>query len=468
MTKKGRTLLVLTALAILLTGGWAAIRWFGTREESGPASSGEEVLFAEESDLLLSVRIGTDAETLTFSRDNDGLVWEMKEYPGAKADAEKIGRILDAVSPLKAIRRLEGNVEDTGFGDGAVRLALATADTEKIFWIGEENRALEGVYLRAEGDETVYIVPRELSEAVRHTSLYFMEPDRFPYLLSPEAVRVNGLSLVYREDGSDQIWSDDIRWFFKDSDTDYAGTDEVDGILNTVRKSAFLEVAGRWDDTAFLNRSGLSEPEAVFSADWYENGEKKTFCLLIGRSFSGEDGARLCYAAVEGSDYISVLKEEVKDTLLAVNEKSLFPHTALPVDWETVERVEISHGGEEHLIGISRETRDDTEGEKRETLVFREEERELDEKAAESFFDALSALTAESEAEEGASGEEPVLSITLYRNTERFRTMTFELLPYDPLFLRVRFDGRDFLLVGKADADKLFILLDRVFSGSQE
>ncbi|MBR0144904.1 MAG: DUF4340 domain-containing protein [Clostridia bacterium] len=463
MTKKGKTLIAAAALAAVLTAGWIAARYFGDREEEGQPPAGEEILFAEESDLLLSLGIGSGEETLTFSRDNGDLSWTVEEYPGAAADEGKIGRILDAVSPLKAIRRLEGEAEDAGLGDGALRLMIGTEDGEKIFWIGNENRALGGVYLRIEGEDAVFLVPRELSDAIRHPAAYFLKPDPIPRLLSPEEIRVNGLSLVYREKGSDKVWSGEFRWFFEGSDDRYAGTDEVEALLNAVRKSAFREVAGRRDDPALLLRSGLSAPEAVFGADWTEDGEKKTFTLLIGKSFPGEDGETLCYAAVEGSENISVLDGSVREALLAANEKTLYPHAALPVDWASVERAEVAFGGERHAIGIARENREDENGEMRESLVFREGERELDGEAAEAFFDALSALTAEREAEDGAGSEKPVLSITLYRDAESFREMTFELLPYDPLFLRVRFDGRDFLLVGKSEGEKLLSLLDELF-----
>ena len=464
MTKKGKTLLLFAVLAVLLTAGWIAARYFGDREGNGPAASGEEILLSEDSDLLLSLRIESEGDALTLTRDNGELAWKIQEYPGATADDAKVGRILEAVAPLKAIRRLEGEAEDPGLGEEAIRLTIGTEDDEKVLFVGKENKALTAVYLRIEGDDAVYLVPKELSDAVRHPALYFLKPDTIPHLLSPAEIRVNEWTLVYREEGSDRVWSDEFRWFFKESEDRYAGTDEVETLLNAVRKSTFREVAGRQDDPVLEARAGLSEPEAVFGADWKEDGEKKTFTLRIGKSFQGEDGETLCYAAVEGSDYVCVLDGEVKEALLAANEKSLYPHTALPVDWETVERTEIAFGGEKRLIGIFRETREDGEGEKRETLVFREGDRELDRETAEAFFDALSGLTAEREAEDGAGTEEPVLSITLFRNTGDFREMTFELLPYDPLFLRVRFDGRDFLLVGKDEGEKLLSLLEGMFA----
>ena len=463
MSRKGKTLVLLAVLAVLLAVGWIAIRELGKREEEEPPSSGGEIILSEDGDLLLTLSIGSGEETVRFSRDNGDLVWMISGYPGAEADDDKISRILDALSPLTAIRRLDSAPEDSGLGEEALRFAFGTENGEKILWIGKENKALEGVYLRIEGREGVFLVPRELSDAVSHPARYFLKPDVIPRLLSPDGFRVNGLSLVYREDGEERIWAQGFHWFFEGSGDRYAGTEEVDALLNAVRKSAFLEVAGRKDDPQLALRTGLSEPEAVFSADWTEDGERKTFTLLIGKSFRGEEGEKLCYAAAEGSDYVCILDESVKEALLTASEKSLFPHAALPVDWDAVDGVKVMYGGKERVVTFSRETAEDESGEKREILVFREGGRALDREACEAFFEALTALTAEGEAESGAAGETPAFSLTLLLKSGDTPEMTFELLPYDPLFLRVRFDGRDFLLVGKSEAERLSAMLEDIF-----
>ena len=155
----------------------------------------------------------------------------------------------------------------------------------------------------------------------------------------------------------------------------------------------------------------------------------------------------------------------IKETVLKTTRASLMPHTALPVDWDTVDAVEITAKGETRRIALSRETGENGEGETVETIVFREGERTLDRERAEAFFDFLSTMKAEAAAEGGESGDEPVFSMKLIRNvTGKFREMTFELAHYDALYLRVRFDGRELLLVGRTEGEKLLTLYREMFA----
>ncbi len=459
MSGRGKTICALLALGVLLLLGWLALRHFSAPEETPEPE--EETLLYLENDLVLSLRLSSGGESLTLSRDNAGLQWEAEEFPGAALDEAKIASILEALSPLKVIRRLGKAGGDFGFDREELLITAGTGEEEVTLTLGEENASLDGGYLKTSGEEGIFLVPRALWEAARHPALYFLKPDAIPSLLSPDSFRVNKLILTYLPEGSEGVYSRDWRWFF-DGEGEalrYAGNDEVDLLLNAVRKSSFREAAGFSEDETFFEKTGLSTPEVTFEAFWTGEGEKKSFTLLIGKSFAGEDGERLCYAMTGGSGLVATMEESVKDALLGASEESLFPHDVLPVDWDTVEAVEIAEGEETRRIDFSRENAENGEGEEDETLVFREGDLILDRESCEKAFDALSLLTAESTADDAPGGEAPVFTLTLFRNTDSFREMTLALLPYDPLYYRVRFDGRDFLLVGKSEADGAISLL---------
>ncbi|MBO4407626.1 MAG: DUF4340 domain-containing protein [Clostridia bacterium] len=463
MTRRGKTLLALGILAALFAAGWLALTLGGRKEPGGTDedTGGETVVYLE-SDLVTFLRLEKGGETITLSRENEELTWTAEEYPGVLIDEGKIDGILDALCPLTALRRLaEGDREAFGLGDGATVLTAGTAEKKTTLRIGDKNPAAGGTYLSLEGEEEVFLVPTALGEAAGGKLLSFLRPDAIPRLSAAEEIEVNGIRLVFREQGSDRVYSPEFQWFFAEEGGDslYAGTEEVEALLDAVEKASFREVAAAAESGADRIAAGLREPEAVFRAAWREDGEEKTFALLFGKSFQNEEGETLCCAMIEGSSLIGVMDAGIKETVLKTDRASLAPHTALPVDWDTVDAVEITSEGETHRIALSRETGENGEGETAETVVFREGERTLDRERAEAFFDFLSAMKAEATAEGGESEGDPVFSMKLIRNvTGSFREMTFELAPYDALYLRVRFDRRELLLVSRTEGEKLLSL----------
>lgn len=149
-----RILSVILALQLALL---AALYW---PRSSGPVSAG--ALLAEMAgDALRRISIeGSDAQSVTLSRDADSAPWQLAS--GLPADESKVAALLDALTERDsgfAIADSAGAAARFQLGDDAFerRIRLANADTERAVYLGS-SPSFRKIHARREGESAVYVL----------------------------------------------------------------------------------------------------------------------------------------------------------------------------------------------------------------------------------------------------------------------------------------------------------------------
>ena len=120
------------------------------------------------------------------------------------------------------------------------------------------------------------------------------------------------------------------------------------------------------------------------------------------------------------------------------------------MDWDTVDSIDITAGGQTKTLAITRTEETDDDGDTETVASYTLDGESLEDVDAEELLDAIDALEAEGEGSASSAAEgSPELSFVFHRNTETFSEMTLSFTRYDNNFYLVSFNGEERLLVNR-------------------
>lgn len=167
MTEQGLKRLV-GALAVL-GGLWLVTALLSGRGGGGIAASGEVAEIFERLDGPALVRVVVERPTDTLVLARDGDEWTADGY---RTDALAVSTFLASVTSASVgdlMASNPGNHARMGLSDdGATTATFETADGRFTLLFGADGRAFRTAYVRAPGDDAVYLLHGDLATQLRH------------------------------------------------------------------------------------------------------------------------------------------------------------------------------------------------------------------------------------------------------------------------------------------------------------
>lgn len=199
---------------------------------------------------------------------------------------------------------------------------------------------------------------------------------------------------------------------------------------------------------------------AVYTAavdEGEETAEEETFTLRLGNS--GTDGT---YAMLEGSSMVYLISTDTADSLRYASYASLRSDSICTMDWDTVDRLDITLDGTTYTISFDVTETETEDGTETETL-YTWNGQELDSTAVGNMLSAVNSLTATADAS-GAAGEEPLLTFTFHRSTgDDFAELTLTLYAWDTGSCLASFSGEGNRLVDRSAVTDLTEQIQALF-----
>ena len=159
MKTKKRTLAVLLALVLVLSG----LLWLITRSNaaeeaaSSAAAEGSIVISSFAAGDVTSIQYAYGGETLSLNYDSGS--WTLADDPGYHLDASACNTMVTALASLNAKRQLAAQPgEDYGLEDPAVTVTVTAAGETNTFAFGSQNPVTGDLYVQKAGDDAIYTV----------------------------------------------------------------------------------------------------------------------------------------------------------------------------------------------------------------------------------------------------------------------------------------------------------------------
>ena len=464
--KRGSKLLILCGVLVVL-----GACYFGVRQLTADPDADEEgiALAAPEAPTQLSWT--DDSGTLTLESGEDGWTWtDDAAFPLDQTVPEDMTAALSSASASRQINAPE-SLEDYGLDEPVLTISALDEDgTEYTYAFGNLNDMTGEYYLLYNGDEsTVYLMDSQLYDAFSMDLYDMVEMEDLPEFGSVTALSVEqpsgSLALRYEEDSSALSYNSSKHWFLEQGDNLLAlDTSKVSSLTSAVTGLYWQSCVNHDADAEELAAWGLDDNAAVVTAvytaavdEGEENAEEETFTLRLGNS--GTDGT---YAMLEGSSMVYLISTDTADSLRYASYASLRSDSICTMDWDTVDRLDITLDGTTYTISFDVTETETEDGTETETL-YTWNGQELDSTAVGNMLSAVNSLTATADAS-GSAGEEPLLTFTFHRNTgDDFAELTLTLYAWDTGSCLASFSGEGSRLVDRSAVTDLTEQIQALF-----
>lgn len=464
--KRGSKLLILCGVLVVL-----GACYFGVRQLTADPDADEEgiALAAPEAPTQLSWT--DDSGTLTLESGEDGWTWtDDAAFPLDQTVPEDMTAALSSASASRQIDAPE-SLEDYGLDEPVLTISALDEDgTEYTYAFGNLNDMTGEYYLLYNGDEsTVYLMDSQLYDAFSMDLYDMVEMEDLPEFGSVTALSVEqpsgSLALRYEEDSSALSYNSSKHWFLEQGDSLLAlDTSKVSSLTSAVTGLYWQSCVNYDADAEDLAAWGLDDNAAVVTAvytaavdEGVETAEEETFTLRLGNS--GTDDT---YAMLEGSSMVYLISTDTADSLRYASYASLRSDSICTMDWDTVDRLDITLDGTTYTISFDVTETETEDGTETETL-YTWNGQELDSTAVGNMLSAVNSLTATADAS-GSAGEEPLLTFTFHRSTgDDFAELTLTLYAWDTGSCLASFSGEGSRLVDRSAVTDLTEQIQALF-----
>ena len=419
---------------------------------------------------ITELRWDYGGEEITLRRENSDGEWKLPGRAEISVEQGIVKEMLAAVAEVSAFRRLE-NVENLAqYGLSPANLTVTVvAGEETTFLIGNENGAAGGFYLQVAGEEAVvYLSDNALSEPFQRDENSLAQEEELPDLSAVRGLSLagdNALTLRY-DDSGEKTYTDAV-WFAQ-SGADWVPLDTY-ATLDVVNELAYLQWEGCADPLGGenLGKYGLDSPslvaeiayrqaETVDTGEVDEEGEAITRTEYVTRSlriFFGDRGEKGVYVTAEGLRGVYFVSQETVELLRNAKVADLRSPAVCPLDWDTVDRLEVSAEGTTRVLEFLRESKTE-EGKEVMTLRYTLDGEPMENAEAEEILGQLSAMVAEDVVADGIPATEGDVTLIFTRNTEQFPRVEMHFTQYDSSFYLLTAENEARLLVSKTDLAK--------------
>lgn len=419
--KRGVKLLILVGILVAAVAAVLIVKE-KTKPEPLPYASDSGITIVAV-DVTKLDRVAWTCGTEEFDFNYDGTSWTCNIQENYVPKTEIMARVLVELSDIRAKKVIEqpGSPEVYGL-DQPVCTVNAGGYTIKF---GDQS-PVDYTYYVSIGDGKVYTVDISSYNAFNYTRKELVEFDAIPDMTKVTAVKAenaSGVTELELMENSGRTYSDFYKWFIKD-DSKMISQEVMDGILLYLQDLEWIECVDlEATDLAFY---GLDQPATVLTV----TADAQTLTVLIGKE--AQDGT---YAMVSGSSKVYLMDTTSAQVFGSINAQMLTCLDVLKVDWETVTSVELTMDGETTVFTAA----DDG---------WKTKDKSVD---AQTVFDAINMMVADTGENLSASGKTVELKLVLHRNTDTFNKMTLTFYRHDGTNCIMQLDGNPLMLILRDD-----------------
>ncbi|MBQ4339131.1 MAG: DUF4340 domain-containing protein [Clostridia bacterium] len=453
--KKSVKLLILLLVLAVLTGGYAAVRYFDTAKNNTDEVQEEQLIIAASLDSSAVTSLSwknSNTEINLVLKENE---WQYIEDSGFPVDQTYPEEILKAVSEVTASRIVSEAAEDLaqyGLEPPAYRAVMQFSDGSSTeYYIGNYSSAAGAYYFKTSASDSVYLVDDTLPTLFNNELLSIIEYEAIPSISDFSKLEItagNKSTVIEALDGSKYSYTDLYKYFVVDGadyipvDSDMAYAIETD--VSSVAWSTCVDYTGKYEDF------GLDNPSYKIGISYTDSDAKDSkLTLLIGTAT--DDGSY--YACIEGSGMIYTVSDSVISSLLIDNAEEIYSFDMCRAVYYNVSELDITYKGKQYNFSVVRDIATDENGENTPSDVYTLNSKDADSSACDDFFYAFFDIKGtEYLAEDYVVSGDAVMSAKVVSDSG---ITEFKLYEYDESNYIVSIGGKTRITVAKADIEAL-------------
>lgn len=514
--KRGKRLLALSGVLLILAGGTAGLNAYNAAQEEKAAQQESEaaqkediVAFSIAENALAGFTTFYGGERLSIIRE-DG-TWKVADDSDFPLKQSSIGNMAGALESFVATGTFQSDAAgEYGLDDPACTITVTSElGEEHVLEIGDKNTVTGEYYLRVDKNDTIYTVASTKAKYFLYTKMQLIDSESFPTISSDDITRVtlsDGKALIRMPDGT-----------FTDQDGVKVSTSKSGTYLDTLTALSAVDTLDDHIEGEEAAAYGLDEPtltvridyaiesEATLDAHTQELAAQARRCTMLGRvpgvldlitvkpamSQVDETAARIANTwgdtddgsrtytlsephsltisigkQTEGGDFIFThsrttraltLMQETVEEIKACSAADLQSDYVFDMTMSSIASMELSAQGTTKTVEAASVFEQQEDGTYKSATVYRMGGKEMKSSLYSSMYNKLSTLKAQAYLEAPVTvGEASQSGMTVVFTLKNGETHTLTLEPYDGSFYLAGYDGIARKLVSKRDVESAY------------
>lgn len=388
--KRNKKLLILLLVLVLAAAALIIIKTVSSKSDDEDTTTDISVSSLTADDVT-AVEWANDSGSIKISRDSSGS-WSYpadSAFPLSQSEAKEILTAAASVSSDLLVTDAPEDLADYGLKTPAVTVDITMKDGSTVSYsIGSENTLHSEYYFKLSSSDSVYLVSSDMEKTFTQGLLDIVQMEELPDIdtVNSVAIEPSGHSVMqirYYADGLSTCYTPEYKHFLI-SGSSYIPVDETTG------KGLFNEISGlSWTSCAAYNATddqlaawALDDASAtkVFAEYTYnektDSGETETdgstvyttektagsLTLLVGASDSSN-----VYVRLKDSRMVYLVAQSSVTDMLYTDPMNFMPDALCYVDTSTVNRLEITYGGQSYTISKTGTTENVTDADGEDT-----------------------------------------------------------------------------------------------------
>jgi len=471
--KKSVKLIVLLLVLALLAGGYFLLKGLDLEQKQADAQAAEEAaknieIASFDAMNFDSIEVETADDSFVIRTGNEGVPFYAEGMENLTLDPVKVAETIVKLARLTATHAMEEGTDPAEYGlDKPVMTVNYTLKdgSGATYYVGAANPVTHEYYCMVEGDDTIYLMEGAYHDNFANGVVAFAQVETLPDLAGTyvtdylvdfrEGEEKEDVHFVYSAEGFDDVYNYAEVWYYDSPEYGLLSTESV-GFSDFISASTTMEleypIAIADDETiAFY---GLDDPMVEVSYQYeaaYEGTVSGTAKILVSDTNPAEDKY---YVMLEGGQYIYDMGTSLLTNIFNVDPATHVTPVAIAIDLATIDYIEIDSAAGHYKVEYDTEVTDNEDGTQTTTYYFTSNGVELDEDQAYNwrvFFNELRTEYADTVSFDlnDFDDSKPAATITIHRNTDTFKTITFSFYAYDSSFYICDFEGVRILLFNK-------------------
>lgn len=449
--KRSRSLIILAAVLILLTGTYVYLTH--SKKSAAAGSSSTEVLKLDTSKIK-SIILKSKGKTVTI--DKKGSIWQLAGNTGIKLDDTAISNVLHSICSLSAtsiINDTKSDLSQYGLQNSPAEATAVLDDgTQKTILVGNKTPDGTGYYVMLKGDSRVYMIQSSDGDYL----LYSLNDIRDKNISSINVSDINYLKIVpkggkifeaeevvkgsyaaqYIDEGA---WAA-LKPYSIPQMIDETKLENITNGITGLKIDDFIE-----DNAKDLAKYGLDKPVLEFLA---KDSDGKSLHLYFGKD---KDSSHIYFMTSNSKSIYTTDMATYSD--FNVKPIDMITKSFFLKDIDDVNTISVESSGTQYSLAIKRTAKKN--GSSTETAAaYAINGKSVNENDFRNLYADIIGLTAESESNKNVP-EKPDVKFIFNLNTGTKKQFIISYCPYDSDFYAVFIDGKSDFLISKSQVQKV-------------
>lgn len=461
MEKKKKGLIIALTVLVLFSALYFVLKSLNLSEEETETDTATKTVFQTDAAEIAQIKLEYNGNIYTFLHENDTWSYaEDEEFPLSESSVLEFVSNVTSIESSREIEKPEALAE-YGLDNPEIKIAIQDKNGKSVLIeFGDDNEAVDGCYIKKDGEKSVYLVDSTLKEKLSIEIKDLAEKEEIPMLSSTSIQKVEidkeGITTrIKKDEAAETGWTYEEIQNEKNTSSVAADSGKVSSFMGNYSGITWQEFVSY--DKNNLSAYGLDSPisvsveyevtETIDEESSEETKATKSVVFYIGKQDENGD----YYAMLKDGKYIYTISASTAENIMTISEEDLVGSLVADYSFADLDKVTFVRNNETYVA-----TKKEEESEQKYYL----NEKEVDKTVFSEFCSKVTSMEWQSRSSEAETNNPSEMTIIFEK--EGGMKVTVDYYSYDTNFYLVVDSKGNKMLVNKMKVREMLESFDNM------